>query len=76
MIHPAVQNRGYATEMLSAVIRELFRMGYSVVRACVFDDNAASRRVMEKCGMILTGRTDEIEYRGKIRHCLYCEIGK
>ncbi len=76
VIHPAVQNRGYATEMLSAVIRELFRMGYSVVRACFFEDNAASRRVMEKCGMMLTGRTDEIEYRGKIRHCLYCEIRK
>lgn len=76
VIHPKYQNQGYATEALSAVIKELFRMGYSVVTAGFFSENQASRRVMEKCGMKQIERTECIEYRGKIHHCIYYSISR
>ncbi|NCA67840.1 MAG: N-acetyltransferase, partial [Clostridia bacterium] len=44
VIHPDMQGNGYATEILSAAIRELFKMGYSVVKAGFFEENIASRR--------------------------------
>lgn len=73
VIHPAMQNQGYATEMLAAVITELFRIGYTTVRAGFFEENTASRRVMEKCGMVKTEHEEDIEYQGKIHHCIYYE---
>ncbi len=76
VINPDMKNHGYATEMLLACIQELFRMGYSVVRAGFFEENNASRRVMEKSGMTRIEKTDEIEYRGKLHHCIYYEIRK
>ena len=74
VIHPARQNQGYATEMLRAAIRALFDMGFGTVRAGFFEDNIPSRRVMEKSGMHATGKTEEIEYRGIRRRCVYFEI--
>lgn len=76
VIHPKQKNHGYATEALSAVIKELFRMGYSVVRAGFFSENIASKRVMEKSGMGKIEKTDDIAYHGKIHHCYYYEIRK
>ena len=60
--------------MLFRSIQELFRIGYRVVRAGLFEENTASSRVMEKCGMIKIDRTDEIEYHGSNHHCIYYEI--
>ena len=74
VIHPDYQNRGYATEALTASIQELFRQGYSRIRAGYFEENPASRRVMEKSGMHPISRVDTIEYRGKLHKCLYLEI--
>ena len=74
VIHPDWQNRGYMTEALAAAIGTLFQMGYRAVRAAFFQGNMASRRVMEKCGMTPTGETEEIEYRGEKRICVYYEI--
>lgn len=76
VIHPDYQNRGYATEALTAAIRELFRLDYSTVRAGYFAENSASGRVMEKSGMHPVSRVDTIEYRGEIHKCLYYEIKK
>ena len=76
VIHPDYQNRGYATEALTASIQELFRQGYSRIRAGYFEENPASRRVMEKSGMHPISRVDTIEYRGKLHKCLYFEIEK
>ena len=67
-------NHGYAAEALRAAIDELFRMGYDCVRAGYFEGNAASRRVMEKCGMHPLSQETAISYRGINRRCLYCEI--
>jgi RimJ/RimL family protein N-acetyltransferase len=43
--------KGYATEMATAVIAHLFKAsGLSELISFTLPDNAASRRVMEKCG--------------------------
>ena len=70
-IHPDFHNRGYATEMLAAVIEDLFQKGYSTVIAGAFENNRASFRVMEKCGMTRIEREDDIFYHNKKQHCLY-----
>lgn len=49
-------------------------MGYSEIKAGFFEENQASRRVMEKSGMKIHDQTDDIEYRGKIHHCIYYSI--
>lgn len=74
VVHPDHQNRGYATEAVNAVIQELWTMGFQRITAGFFEDNPASRRVMEKCGMTLNGDSDYEEYRGIQHRCLYCEI--
>lgn len=76
VIHPNHQNKGYASEVLQAEIKELFRMGYTCVRTGLFEENIASRRVMEKCKMIKIDKNDDIEYKGKVHHCIYYEIRK
>ncbi len=73
-IDPAHWGRGYAAEALRAAIAELFRMGYGTVTAGYFEENPASRRVMEKCGMQPIAREETIDYRGVRHRCLYCEI--
>ena len=70
VIHPDHKGNGYATEAFAAVIRELLRMGYREIRAGAFEGNRASMRVMEKCGLIPTGQTEDVPYRGKLRHCI------
>ena len=74
ILHPDFWNRGYMTEALRAVVGQLFLAGFDAVRAGYFEENAASRRVMEKCGMEPTGETEDIEYRGKTHRCFYREI--
>ena len=64
-------NRGYASEALRAAIDELFRMGYETVTAGYFEENPASGRVMEKCGMRPLPEESVIDYRGVSHRCLY-----
>ena len=73
-IHPDYHNKGYGTEVLKAVIEKLFEQGYAAVSAGIFEDNIASRRVLEKCGFILIDKTEDIEYKGKMHHCIYFEV--
>ena len=68
--------KGYATEAFKGAIQYLFENGYSVIRAGIFEDNIASSRVLEKCGLKLTKMTEDIEYKGKVHHCVYFEIGR
>lgn len=75
-LHPDYWNHGYATEALTAMIEELFRLGFPTVRAGHFEENPASGRVMEKSGMHRIEYTDSIEYRGKVHRCIYYEINK
>ncbi len=74
VIHPDHWNQGYATEAISAVIRDLFRKGYIEIKAASFADNAASRRVMEKYGMRRNGETSVIAYHGVLWECIYYAI--
>ena len=74
VIHPAYHNQGYATEAFKAVIAHLFEVGFKEVVAGAFESNEASIRVMIKCGMNKQDNYDEIEYRGKIHHCVYYSI--
>ena len=74
VIHPDHQNQGYATEALKALLPELREMGFHRMTAGFFEENPASRRVMEKCGMVLTAKTETVEYRGRSHRCFYCEI--
>ncbi len=72
-LHPKWHGMGYATEAVTAVVEELLNQGVECVKAAYFEENVRSRRVMEKSGMIPTEETEDIEYRGKVHHCLYME---
>ena len=74
VIHPQHWGHGYATEAVNAILAELREMGFRKVTAGYFSENAASLRVMEKCGMQRTTITEEEDYRGKRHICKYCEI--
>ena len=73
VIHPQYKNRGFATEALAASIKSLFAQGFAAVKTGAFVENAASIRVMEKCGMTLLPQTEDIEYRGRVHRCVYYE---
>lgn len=75
-LHHDYWNQGYATEALTAAIAELFRLGFTTVRAGFFEENPASGRVMEKSGMHPIEYTDTIDYRGKSHRCFYYEISR
>ena len=74
VIHPDHQGQGCATEAVRALLCELRDMGFRKVTAGYFAENAASRRVLEKCGMHETDAAEEEVYRGKRHLCHYCEI--
>ncbi len=73
--HPDHWRQGYASEALKTVLEELSRTGMKTVRAFYFEENPASGRVMEKCGMKPNGLFHETDYRGKIHHSIGMEIG-
>ncbi len=70
-LHPDHWGRGYMTEAFAAVIAHLRSRGFACVTAGAFAENAASLRVMQKCGMVRQDKTDEIEYRGRTHTCIY-----
>lgn len=71
VIHPKHQNKGYASEMLKAVIDELFQEGFHQIVAGAFENNIASINVMKKCGMKKIAKEEDIIYQGVSRHCYY-----
>ena len=71
VIHPEFQGKGYMTQALKLAMAELFDMDYREIITGAFTENAASIRVMEKCGMTRVEKIDEIDYRGKIHTCIY-----
>ena len=75
-LHPDYHNQGYTTEAFAAVIKSLLSKGFTEIIAGAFEDNIASIRVMEKCGMKRTKMTSETEYRGKTHKCVYYSIKK
>ena len=73
-LHPDYHNQGYTTEAFAAVIKSLLSKGFTEIIAGAFEDNIASIRVMEKCGMKRTKMTADIKYRGKTHKCVYYSI--
>ena len=61
VISPLQSGRGYATEAVSALIEKLFCDGYTEIIAGAFEENAVSRRVLEKCGLTRLDREEIIE---------------
>ncbi len=76
VIHPNFHNKGYATEMLKAVINDLFSKGFNQIITGAFDDNLASINVMRKCGMSKISKEDDISYHGVLHHCHYYAVFK
>lgn len=74
VVHPDYHNRGYATEAVCLAIEELFSKGFQEITAGAFEENPASLRVMEKSGMHKIEKTEEIDYRGKVHHCIFYAI--
>ena len=70
-LHPDHWNRGYMSEAFAAVIDYLRTRGFATVVAGAFEENIASLRVMQKCGMVRLAKVDEIEYRGEKHICIY-----
>ena len=68
---PDYYNRGFATEAFRGAIDYLFSRGFTTVLAGAFSGNAASLRVMEKCGMQKQDYTDTVDYRGVTHTCVY-----
>ena len=65
-IGKAYWNRGYTTEALRAAVDFMFAHGIHKVTCCHITENAASGRVMQKCGMIFEGiRMDELYYHDR-----------
>ena len=74
VVHPNYHNRGFATQAAKLAIAFLFQKGYQEVTAGAFEENPASMRVMEKCGMTRLKKNDYIDYRGKSHRCIYYGI--
>ena len=71
VIHPDYWGQGYATEAVRAAIKVLHEEGFRIIYAGAFSENKASLRVMQKAGMVMQDKTEDLEYRGKVHHCLY-----
>ena len=74
VIDPKHHGKGYATQALKAVVADLFSRGYQEVIAGAFEENAASIRVMIKAGMTRQPEEEDIDYQGKLHHCIYYSI--
>lgn len=74
VIHPDFEGHGYATEAVRAIMKELWKMGFKKITAGFFENNIASFKVMEKCGMHLVDIVEDEEYRGNTYKCYTCEI--
>jgi RimJ/RimL family protein N-acetyltransferase len=74
VIHPDYHNNGYATEVLKAVIEDIFSRGFNEIITGAFETNKPSIRVMEKCGMKRIDQEEDMVYQGKLQHCVYYAI--
>lgn len=70
VIHPDYWNQGYASEALASSIQHLLKQGFKKIITGAFEENKASQRVMEKCGMVKTDLIEKVEYRNQIHRCI------
>jgi RimJ/RimL family protein N-acetyltransferase len=57
--HPSHWGQGYATEMTRGLVAHLFAMGVPRLGAIIDPENAASRIVLERCGFVEVGRSED-----------------
>lgn len=78
MLHRDHWGRGYATEAARAIVTFGFdEMGTRQVSAWCFEANRASARVLEKAGLRLALRTEDVDpVRGQPRIALKYTIGR
>ena len=76
VLNPAYHGRGYATEAASAVIRYGFEnLGLNRIEGRYMVENAASRRVMEHCGLVFEGVLREsMMVKGRLRDIGLCSL--
>ena len=74
VIHPDSQGKGYMTQALQLAICQALEAGYEEVVCGAFEENPASIRVMEKCGMLRSDFCEVIPYRGLDHNCVYYTI--
>ena len=74
VIAPEHWNCGYATRAVGMALELLREAGFGLVYAGAFAENIASIRVMQKAGMHLLDKTEQLEYRGQTHHCVYYGI--
>lgn len=68
-------NKGYVSEALEAFIQFLFSLGIHKVVASCFLENVASKKVMEKCGMIYESiHKEEVYYHDQYNDLMYYYI--
>lgn len=66
------QAKGYAPEATRALMEHLFEKGVHKVTACHIMENEASKKCLQKTGMVFEGiRKDELFYHGK-----YWDVGE
>lgn len=78
VINPAYHGKGYATEALCRVLSFAFHeLKLHRVEACYLENNLASRRVMERCGMVFEGvRRGALIVKGHYENVGVCAILK
>ena len=64
------------TQALKGAVEDLFNKDFEEVVAGAFVENPASIRVMIKAGMTKCPEEEDIEYQGKVHHCVYYSIKK
>ena len=71
-------NQGYTTEAVERFLQYCFEeKGFRTVYASFFTGNDASRRVMEKCGMVFDHFAEkEMEYLGEEKDLTYYAISR
>lgn len=69
---------GYMSEVVKAMLDYYFKsMPYKTVYASFFPENTASKRVMEKCGMVYSHTNrKELTYMGTERDLVYYRIDR
>ena len=59
---PSAQGKGYASEAVRALCERALASGATAVIAETHAGNVASERVLERCGFVVTERTDDMTY--------------
>ena len=73
-ISPEFFGKGYMTEALKGLIKHLFFRGFKQILCGAFEDNAASIRVMQKCGMRKIRKTEDLVYRNEKHLCVFYSV--